>query len=339
MKILIAATLPPYGLFVEKDLVRGIESILSGLGHETDTMFLPFTPDDLSTLQQFLPYRLLRVESTTDLLITVGYPAFALRFPRKICFLTGLSASYHEHYNTVYGALWVPQNARRIENTRSALWHLEKKSLLGSEKVYCASRALQTELWESLQIPSEPFAFSPPPRESTAESDTDTAPYFLSESALLGPDRIDLLLDALRQAEHSPDLRLYVPNAPKMYRKGLEDGIARRHLESRVHVFPSYAPQSVILGARAVVSCAYGSMSIPSFLRQAQNHRIPVVCPSDAGALTELFPGREKELCDPSAQSVGEVLERLDSMPRRPAKKRKTGGISSLESILQEVGV
>ena len=103
MNILIVGALDPFDNFKEKELCKAISVYYCKRGHKTDICYLPFKTDFHDIHRQILAYRLLTVFPMADLLITVGYPAFALQHPNKYTFLYELLPEFHTQYNTEYG--------------------------------------------------------------------------------------------------------------------------------------------------------------------------------------------------------------------------------------------
>lgn len=336
MKILIAASAPPYENELEQALCKKTKLLLQEYGHDVDDILLPFSGDNYSLLQQMLAYRMFELVNVTDCLITIGYPSFALRCARKISFITALSDSYHQHYDTVYGALLTPQNARRIENTRLALLRAEKDYLSEAEKVFCASAALREEVRLSLSLPCETFSSEIDLPEGD-KAPPGQAPYFLVQSSLAPSDRMELLLDAVTLCQHPFQVRIYVPQSEKMYQKALSDSISLRNLQDRICVVDASASTQDIAGARAVLSTSFLRMSPSSVLYMARSLRVPTLCTEDAGADTEVFSRRRSTaFCAAEAAPIAKALDDLARKAPR-IKRSKAAALSPLSSILQEV--
>jgi len=287
MNILIASTVSAYDNREEKALVQEINSIVKEMGHNVDFFYLPYNNDLYSIPQQMLSLRLLTIGLETDILLTVGYPAFALKHPKKYAFLFSLSSQFHEYWNSEYGVMEEFFTASRLLNIRNSVWHAEQIALREVKEVFCSTKMLQNIMQRDVDINSNLFSFSAPEKMKDDDINADNS-YILVESNLTPPHRIELILDAVSKANTKFRLCLFLPQCETKYRKALDARIERLMISERVEIHEGIASISTIGKARAVVCAGYTLSKIPSYLYHSADYGIPVIILQDGGGLTEL---------------------------------------------------
>lgn len=285
MNILIASAIDAYDRREETALAEAIQRIAKDGGHTIDSIYLPYERDLLAVHGQLLSYRLLSVDNV-PLLITVGYPAFALRHPNKYSFLFQLTPQFHEQWDTQYGVMrqWPRESA--FDRLRSAVLHAERACLAEAQTVYAASDAMIGTLQSDLGQSAKKFAFATP--VANTDEPLPEAPYLVSESCLNAYDRVDLLLAAMDSLSEDIPLLLYIPQADALYKKALHDRIRRLSIERRVIVREGYAPIEILRGSSAVLCTGRRLTRIPSFAQQAAAIGVPCIALTDSNLREEL---------------------------------------------------
>ena len=203
MNILIAASINEYSSIEEKELTTALTAELKKLGHKVDWFFLPFNPDPITVLDQILYYQMLDM-SAAELLITIGYPAFALQHPNKIVYLFETMPSLHEYWDTEYGIFESYQYSQVLIN----LNEIENKFLSSAKKVFCNSKLLADDLKKRYNFTSDVLYL--PKFENEVKNRANNR--FITESCLLQNSRYIELLENIRGIDDL-NLDIYVPEA------------------------------------------------------------------------------------------------------------------------------
>ncbi|MDD3333888.1 MAG: hypothetical protein PHI98_00080 [Eubacteriales bacterium] len=309
MKILIAGALAPYSNRQEKALCEAVEQHYRSQQHTTDLFYLPWEPDFYGAHEQILAYRLLTVYNECDILITVGYPAFALQHPRKYAFLFDFFPAFHTQYGTDYGFkdqfFRVDQDQKMVKNLHQA----EKVCLGEARKVFVASSTLQENL-QSLACQAERFSFTP--TLAKGEPSQVEKGSILVESYLEPLDRIDLLLQAAALMKDKHPIAIMIPASDPQYQNALYERIARLQLQKRVSVYERAVTLTDLQDCSGALSLRRFSEYVPAYVSYALAMGIHCVVPKDGGALCSL-DGQSENIFGVSAeeQSIAKSLQRL----------------------------
>ena len=309
MRVLIAGALNPYSNRKEKALCEAMEENYRSQGHMTDLFYLPWDPDFYSTHEQILAYRLLSTHVGCDVLITVGYPAFALQHPRKYAFLFDFFPAFHAQYGTDYG---FKEHYYRVNQDRKMVVNLqqvEKISLKETVKVFVASAFLQENL-QMLDCDAELFSFTP--TIGRGDASELKAGSILVESDLEPLERMDLLLQAVALMEDKQQISVMVPAADSTYLKALYQRITRLHLQDRVQVYERAITLDDLQGCCGTVSIRRFSEFFPAYISHGLAMGVPCVVSKDGGALCNSMNHSENLIgADADARSIAESLQRL----------------------------
>jgi glycosyltransferase involved in cell wall biosynthesis len=308
-RILIAGCVSVFTGREELHLTQTISQGIKKLGYQVDMFMLPFVNNPLLIPEQMMSLRLLDVESSCDLLLTVGYPAFALKHRHKRVLLFSLSSSLHEHFGAEYGVISTPQYQR----IRDAVYAAERKCLMEAERVLCASEALAAQIQAQYHLPVKAVMFDRNLNHTHPLDFFEEGTWVICESTLEPSDRIGLLLSAIMHANEHWQLMIFVPSASDVYREALHQQIERLGLKERVLVKDSAL--SVHEGskkAQVFVALPVKTTRIPESLWQAIKSRIPVVTATDCGAVLEVTQNERNGLVvEPSAREIARALDLL----------------------------
>jgi glycosyltransferase involved in cell wall biosynthesis len=205
LRIIVATTHVPFRPAPQRRLAAALTNYLRGIGHQADTVSLPFHPDAPSA-EQLLAYRLIDLAEPPggpiDRLITLGAPATLLPHPRKAAWLI-------EPYPAFFGhgldSAWPPQGQRLPEDRACA----ELAGLREARRVFAASAACAD--WLKAKHGLAPIVTPPPPPDCPPPPPPSGATF-----AVLGPlapvCRHLISLEALRFA--APQVRLVFTGPP-----------------------------------------------------------------------------------------------------------------------------
>ena len=229
MNILIAASINEYSSIEDKELTSALTTELKKLGHKIDWFFLPFKPDPITVLDQILYYQMLDM-SAAELLITIGYPAFALQHPNKIIYLFETMPSLHEYWDTEYGILGNYQYSQILIN----LNEIEFKFLTSAKKVFYNSKLLFDDLAKRYDLTGVLGGVLYLPKfENEIKNSANNR--FITESCLLQNSRYIELLENIKNIDNL-NLDIYVPEAHKMNYDSLKRLIVSFKLGERVSI-------------------------------------------------------------------------------------------------------
>lgn len=309
MNILIVGALDPFDNYKEKELCKAISAHYRETGHKTDICYLPFKTDFHDIHRQMLAYRLLTVFPASDLLITVGYPAFAVHHPNKFAFLFELLPEFHTQYNTEYGYKPLYYRADKDQRYLNSILEMEKVCLQETKGVYAASDSLRNTL-QPFGCAAERFSFAAPLSNDDATECCHNA--VLIESYLEPMDRLDILLDAMTMLKGEHNLQIYVPTADAFYLKAVQERIGRLQLDDTVTVIEGRISHNDVKNCRGVVCLRRSSGYIPFYMAHAYAMGVPSVVCADGGALCELEPKFQHHFTSqPTPQALAVSLKKI----------------------------
>jgi glycosyltransferase involved in cell wall biosynthesis len=309
VRVLIASSVSPFSARQEMYWAHAIEDKLRQQGTQVDMLMLPIIMDPLLLADQMLAYRLLEIENSCDLLITIGYPAFVLKHSRKRVCLFSLASHLHEWYNTEYGILSTPQ----YERIRHAVINAEKRCLEEAERILCASRTLTSRLQSVHKLKSTPMLMDHGLRFGENGGLVQYEGFWLVCESTLEPfERIDLLLSALVASQKPWRLHLFIPSASDVYYRALEQRIVRLDLRERIVITGELLSESSLAAASACIALPFAASRIPDAIVRAIKYHVPLISTSDSGALLEVVQDKKNGLVvEPSAFGVAQAVDRL----------------------------
>jgi len=286
MKVAVATT---QDLFVRgggaTSHAEGLARALSSLGHEVETVQLPFGwSSKVEVLRQAYEWRLLDLrDSGADLVVTLKFPAFYVRANRKVAWIL------HQH-RPLYDNFDVPEysafSSRHAEDVaiRDAVRRWDNLYLGEMRRIFTNSRTVAERLRRYNGLDGEPLYHPPPGAERLHPG--EFGDYVLWVGRLEANKRPGLLLQALARAR-SPVRVVYAGRGPlqetlRMEARGLG-------LEHRVD-FRGFVPEAervaLYAGALAVVYAPFnedlGYVTLEAFLAEK-----PVITAHDAGGPLE----------------------------------------------------
>ena len=280
--------------------------------HTTDICYLPFKIDYHGIHEQILAYRLLTTYPEAEMLVTVGYPAFALKHPNKHVLLLNFLPEFHANYNTEYGFMESWYRAGKDQRIRANLLRVENICLKEAKSIHCASRYLAEDV---ASLGCETDVFRPAYMLPEAENANAERKVYLVQSCLAPMDRLDLLLEAVKASDIK--LRIFIPSAEECYFEAVKARIARFSITDRVQIVRSEISISDLKACRGLVCLRRGSGSVPSWVSRAAEARIPCVVPTDGGALCEGRDGEAIVVVEPKSETIANTLKKLTGRKRK----------------------
>lgn len=339
MRIMVAAAASP---FTGREEMHWAQAIVKGLSKkkiEVDLFMLPIVQDPLLLLEQMTALRLMDVENSCDLLLSIGYPAFILKHARKRVLLFSLASSLHECFDSEYGILSTPQYYR----IRGAVINAEKKCLAEAEKITCASKSLAKKLKVDYNFTTSSLILDDCLLDVDQNQSLEKGLWITCESTLEPSDRIDLLLNAVANSRENWKLNIFVPSASDVYRQALEHRINRMAINERVVVSDKTLTKAALKESCAYVALQYKTLRIPESALRSVKLRIPIITASDCGALLEIIGNGENGLVvEPFAKEIAQSLDLIvaDKKLRQQLSlgTLPTGSeIANVDSVIEEL--
>jgi glycosyltransferase involved in cell wall biosynthesis len=317
MNIMIASAVTTYYSKEEKAFTEALQKCLTEQSHTADSFYIPVAHELLSLPEQFFLTRLLDISQSADLLITIGYPAFAIPYHNKLAVLFSMVPELYEGWDTEYGVLGSPQYA----SIRSSLYTSERKCLEEAKKIYCVSDIMAKDIKQRYAIDTETIQIPclyPYSNNNLPEIDSN---YILCETELQPAARIDLLLEAVQLSNHNWKLLLAIPSADETYMSALYERIQVLNIKDRVAIHIGVLSQSVIRNAIAYSCITFASRKFPNAFLAAMKNGVPVLTANDSGCLAEYINHENNGIIvQPNAKEISEAVATL--ITNRRLKKR-----------------
>lgn len=336
MNVMFAVAVKPYCSREEKALAYALESEIQRLGNKTDMFFLPVADDLLSLPEHMVMMGMVDIGTSSDILISIGYPAFTIPHPNKRICLFSLVPELNEAWNTEYGVIASPQYA----SLKCALHEAEHRLLVDSP-ILCSSEVLAKDIKERHGCNASIIRMPDLYPVSGNEHVLSQPGYILCETDLTPASRWDMLLEAVKESESSIKLVMFVSDSNEVYRKALEERIALLQLADRVLVEDGFISETSFNNAAAFVSIPFAARKLPYAVLAAIKRGLPVITTSDSGCLNEYVQHERNGLIvKPKAEKIAEAFLLNDNkkIEDRLSKEINIANMSdSIESLAQRI--
>ena len=244
-----------------------------------------------------------------DRVISLRYPAFAVRHPQHVCWLTHTMREYYDLWDSFRGTLSWPNRAK--EGMRRRLIHAADRYFLTRHvrRLFVISATVQGRLQRELRVRSEILYPPAPPRSYRCDT---FEPWLFAVSRLAPLKRMSLIVEALAEpaARH---VRLVLAGEGEE-RAALEALVAKLGLGTRVRLAGRLDEASLVdhlARCRGVVFVPfdedYGFVTAEAFASGK-----PVVTTRDSGGPAELVrDGVNGLVVDPTAPALAQAMVRL----------------------------
>ena len=308
MRVLVAGCFSP---FSGREEIHWINAIVEGLRDkkiEVDMYMLPFVQNPLLLPEQMMALRLMDTEERSDLLLTIGYPAFVFKHSHKRVLLFSLASCLHEWFDSEYGVLSTPQYQR----IRRAVIDAERICLSEAERIFCASRTLATRINEDFNIQTDALILDDCLCEYEHTQMLNNSSWVVCESTLEQADRMDLLLYSVVKSNLAWVLYIFCPSASDVYYQAMHRRIERLGLKERVFLINGCLSPEVLRDASAYVAIPFATSRIPESAIRAVKSNVPIITTSDSDALLEITENEQNGLVvDPSTIKIAQAIDRL----------------------------
>jgi glycosyltransferase involved in cell wall biosynthesis len=316
-RVVVVTSSPPFvdggHLVIARELVRACREA----GHAAELVVTPqnrFGRQGAAYLAAWLTDVAVAADGRpVDQVISLRYPAFAVRHPRHTCWLNHTMREYYDRWDQFSASLsW---KNRLKESARRALIHRADRYCLmrGVQRRFAISATVQARLARWGQIPS---AVLHPPAPARAYRCEGYGDYVLAVSRLTPLKRFDLLLEALAHPL-AGGIRAVIAGDGEAL-PALVDQRRRLGLQDRVELVGRLdEPQLLdhLARCRAVAFVPldedYGFVTVEAFAA-----RKAVITCRDSGGPTELVnDGVEGLIAAPTAEALAAALRRLMDDP------------------------
>lgn len=333
-RILVVTSSPPFAEGGHLVMARALVSALDEAGHEAS---LTVTPQNRfgRNLSAYLASWLTDVGLTyeglpIDRIISLRFPAYAVRHPDHICWLNHRLREYYDLWPSFSASL--SRRRKLKEYLRRLCIHAADRYLLTHHvrRLFVISATVQARLARYGRIPAEVLYPPPPPRAYRCDAYDR---FVLAVSRLTPLKRLDLVVRALAQPE-AAGVRLVIAGeggeAAALRALAGELGVdGRVELAGRVD-----GTQLVNLLARCRAVCFppynedFGFVTVEAFA----SGKAVITC-EDSGGPTELVhDGVEGFVCRPTPEALAQALGRLME-DRTLAERMGTAGRQVVASM------
>lgn len=316
-RIAVVLSHPPFTEGGHTVIARGLVAALREAGHEAEIVFTPqnrFGRQGAAYAATWLTDVGESDGRHIDQVISLRYPAYAVRHPRHVCWLLHTMREYYDLWPSFSAGLsW---KNRLKEGARRRLVHAADRRLLASPRLarLCViSSAVQRRLRDDLQLASEVLHPPPPVRPYRCDGYGDE---FLAVSRLTPLKRIDLAIRALAE-EAGRACRLAV--AGQGEEAELLRALARQlGVEDRVRFLGALDEAGLVsayAGCRALVFTPrdedYGFVTAEAFA----SGKAVITCVDSGGPTDLVTDGVHGFVVQPSPAGVAGAMRRLLEEP------------------------
>jgi glycosyltransferase involved in cell wall biosynthesis len=244
-----------------------------------------------------------------DQIVTLRYPAFALRHPKHVCWLTHTMREYYDLWDSVIAGFG--RKGRLKETIRRYFIHrLDRRLLtLNVTKLFTISETVTARIRHFIDVPSTVLHPPAPARNYRCEA---YDPYVFAVSRLHPLKRMDLLIQAMAAMKDASLRAVIAGEGDDLTR--LRALIREKGLENRVDLVGALSEEAKLdhyARCRAVYfaprSEDYGFVTL-----EAMSSGKPVITATDSGGPTEqVEPDSTGWILKPSADAFAAVLDQL----------------------------
>jgi glycosyltransferase involved in cell wall biosynthesis len=293
--------------------VRELVRELRTRGHSVELVSVPFKwyPKE-EILPHAAAWRLLDLSESNgrpvDVVIATKFPTYFARHPRKVAWLIHQYRAAYELCGTAYSDF--THNEKDV-GLRDTLIRLDTEMLGECRAIFTNAKNTAARLLKFNALPAVPLYH--PPRLAGRLTSGPYGDYVLSVGRIESVKRVDLIVRAMADADHS--VRLVVAGDGTQ-RENVEREAERLGVRDRITFLGSVGDDDLLglyAGALGVIYPPYdedfGYVTLEAFLA-----RRPVITCTDSGGPNEfVIDGVNGFVCDPEPHALVEAINRLAS--------------------------
>ncbi len=312
-RIAVVTSGQPFGGGGHLVIAEGLVRALREAGHEADLVLTPqnrFGRQGAAYAAAWLTdVGMAQDGGRIDQVVTLRYPAYAVRHDAHVCWLTHPMREYYDLWESFSASLTPSQRLK--ERVRRRLVHAADRYCLTRhvDRLFVISGVIQRRLSEWGGLASEVLHPPPPPRDYRCDGYGD---YLFAVSRLTRLKRLDLLVRALAEPAAS-GVRLVIAGEGEMAGP-LRELVRALSLESRVSLVGRIDSDDLIghlARCRAVCFPAqdedYGFVTAEAFA----SRKAVITCTDSGGSLEMVRDGVEGLVCAPTAEALAPALGQL----------------------------
>jgi glycosyltransferase involved in cell wall biosynthesis len=313
MKIIVASTVVPFLYGGYTVIVDSLADELTKAGHQVEVLKFPFSSQYDELLEQMTALRLLDLTEHGDRLITIRFPSYLLRHPKKVVWFIHHHRGAYDLWGTKYQDIPLTPEGTRI---RDSIMAADRLGLGECHRIFSNSQVVAKRLKSFNGIDAE-VLYPPLPNAERyhCAGYNDTVLYL---NRLVHHKRQWLAIEAMRHVKS--DVRLLIagkadPDATA-YVDELHQLVHRYKLKDRVTIFDDWIDEArKVQFFSECLATAYfpldeDSYGYPSL--EAHHSGKAVLTTSDAGGTLELITdGLNGLVTTPEPAAIAEALDRL----------------------------
>jgi glycosyltransferase involved in cell wall biosynthesis len=315
VRILIASTYVPFIRGGGTKIVDDLRAELLARGHDTDTALIPLYSDWTKVPDQTAAIRLLDVTESCgnriDRLITVRYPAYALRHPNKVAWFIHHHRDAYDLWGTPWGGMPDTPDGR---HHRDLMRRSDDLYLRECRKVFTNSQVVADRVRKFNRL--EPHGVLYPPLPSGHPFRPGPFGDYLLYTSRLNPiKRQDLAVQALAFAD--PRVKLVIAGTADSpaFEAGFRERVAASGAADRVTLTGWVSEEKkaeLLAGCCGALYLAHDEDSYGYTTLEAFHAHKPVVTTTDSGGCLEVIrDGRNGLVCEPTPEALGAAMTRL----------------------------
>jgi glycosyltransferase involved in cell wall biosynthesis len=314
-RIAVITSGQPFGDGGHLAIANGLVRALREAGHQAEVVRTPqnrFGRQGAAYLATWLTdVGVAQDGGRVDQVITLRYPAYAIRHDAHVCWLTHRMREYYDLWGDFSATLTASQRIK--EGVRRRLIHATDRYCLTRhvKRLFVISGTVQRRLDRWGRIPSDVLHPPPPPRPYRCEGYGD---YIFAVSRLTRLKRMDLLIRALAEPA-AAGVRCVIAGDGEMAGE-LRELVGSSGLGSRVELVGAIDSAQLVdhlARCRAVCFPAkdedYGFVTVEAFAS-----RKPVItCTDSGGPLEFVHDGVGGLVCAPTPKALGQAVARISA--------------------------
>ena len=314
MRVVVATSILPFVEGGGRRISRDLTAALIAVGHEVETIELPFRSDPETLLDQMTAYRLFDVSAAGDLLIAIRTPSQLLDHPNKVLWFIHHERMAYDLWGTRFHAFPPTRDSPRI---RDAVVTADNQALRSARHVFTNSRVVKRRIQQYNAVDAEVLY---PPLGNADRYRCDSYGDSIFYPSRLAPiKRQDLLIEAMTYVQ--TDVKLVLAGAADSNgdeADRLRQLIDRRGVRDRVELHPSWISEDAKIDLFATaLAGAYPAFDEDSYgytTLESCCARKPIVTCTDSGGTLELVrDGIEGLVVPPDARALAEAFDALHS--------------------------
>lgn len=327
MKVIIASTVVPFLYGGYTVIVDSLAEELVKAGHQVEVFKFPFSSHHDELLEQMTALRLLDLTEHGDRLITVRFPSYLLRHPKKVVWFIHHHRGAYDLWGTRYQDIPLTPEGTRI---RDSIMAADRVGLGECHRVFSNSRVVADRLRHFNDIEAE-VLYPPLPNAMRyrCAGYNDTIFYL---NRLVHHKRQWLAIEAMRYVKSGVRLLIAGKADPDAaaYLNELHRMVQRHGLKDRVTIFDDWVDEERKVGFFAeCLAAAYfpldeDSYGYPSL--EAHQSGKAVLTTTDAGGTLELITdGVNGLVAAPEPEALAAAMDRLFTERQRTREMGEAG--------------